>query len=115
MDCLFCKVIKGEIPSEKVYEDEFVYAFNDISPEAIHHILFIPKVHISSANDIDQENVDYVSKIFLAIKKVAEKLEFADSGYRIVNNCGQDGGQTVEHLHFHVLGGQSLGWPPYHK
>lgn len=111
-DCLFCKIIAGEIPSSKVYEDEYVYAFDDISPEAPVHVLIVPKAHISSANDITEENADVVSAIFLAAKKIAEEKGVAESGYRIVNNCGEDGGQTVKHLHFHLIGGRSLSWPP---
>ena len=111
-DCLFCKIISGEIPSSKVYEDEFVYAFNDISPEAPVHVLIVPKEHISSANDINESNADVVAKIFLAAKKIAEEKGIAEGGYRIVNNCGENGGQTVKHLHFHLLGGRSLAWPP---
>lgn len=111
-DCLFCKIIAGEIPSAKVYEDDEVYAFNDISPEAPAHVLIVPKEHISSANDITEENANVVSKIFLAAKKIAAEKNIAENGYRIVNNCGDDGGQTVKHLHFHLLGGRSLNWPP---
>ena len=111
-DCLFCKIIAGDIPSSKVYEDDAVYAFNDISPEAPVHVLIVPKKHISSANDLTEENADVVAKIFVAAKKIAEELNVGESGYRIVNNCGDDGGQTVKHLHFHRLGGRSLTWPP---
>lgn len=111
-DCLFCKIIAGEIPSSKVYEDENVYAFNDISPEAPVHVLIVPKKHIASANDITKENAGIISEIFLAAKKIAEEKGIAESGYRIVNNCGEDGGQTVKHLHFHLIGGRSLSWPP---
>ncbi len=111
-DCLFCKIIAGEIPSGKVYEDEYVYAFNDISPEAPVHVLIVPKEHIASCNEITEENAEIISKIFLAAKKIAEEKGIAEGGYRIVNNCGDDGGQTVKHLHFHLLGGRSLSWPP---
>ena len=111
-DCLFCKIVAGEIPSGKVYEDEYVYAFNDISPEAPVHVLIVPKEHVASANEITEENAFIVSKIFLAAKKIAEDLGIAEGGYRIVNNCGENGGQTVKHLHFHLLGGRSLNWPP---
>lgn len=111
-DCLFCKIIAGEIPSGKVYEDEDVYAFNDISPEAPAHVLIVPKEHISSANDITEDNAAVVSRIFLAAKKIAAEKGIAESGYRIVNNCGEDGGQSVKHLHFHLIGGRSLSWPP---
>lgn len=112
MDCLFCKIINGDIPSEKIYEDEYVYAFSDIDPQAPTHIIFIPKQHIASANELCPDNSAVVGKIFEAIAKVAEEKGFADKGYRIVNNCGEDGGQTVGHLHFHVLAGRSLQWPP---
>ncbi|MEF9953194.1 MAG: histidine triad nucleotide-binding protein [Clostridium sp.] len=112
MDCLFCKIINGEIPSSKVYEDEWVYAFNDISPTAPVHILIIPKQHISSANHITSSNEEVIGKIFLAANKIVKELKIDESGYRIVNNCGEDGGQTVHHLHFHLIGGRSLQWPP---
>ena len=112
MDCLFCKIIAGEIPSSKVYEDDLVYAFNDISPAAPTHVLIIPKKHISSANELNEENASIVSHIFLVAAKIAGQLGIAENGYRIVNNCGKDGGQTVGHLHFHLLGGRNLGWPP---
>lgn len=112
MDCLFCKIIAGEIPSSKVYEDDLVYAFNDISPAAPTHVLIIPKKHISSANKLNEENAAIVSHIFLVAAKIAKRLGIAENGYRIVNNCGKDGGQTVGHLHFHLLGGRNLGWPP---
>ncbi|BCZ48540.1 histidine triad nucleotide-binding protein [Clostridium gelidum] len=111
-DCLFCKIAKGEIPSEKVYEDDKVYAFYDINPEAPTHFLVIPKEHIESANDLNDNNIDIVSHIFKVINKLVVELKIADAGYRIINNCGEDGGQTVKHLHFHVIGGRSLKWPP---
>jgi len=104
-DCLFCKIIAGEIPSSKVYEDEFVYAFDDIAPQAPVHILVIPKNHITSAADITAENSHLVAKCFEAIAVIAREKNL-DSGYRIINSCGIDGGQTVFHLHFHLLGGK---------
>ena len=109
---MFCKIIAGEIPSSKVYEDDLVYAFNDISPAAPVHVLIIPKNHISSANELNEDNAAIVSHIFLVAGKIAKQLGIAENGYRIVNNCGKDGGQTVGHLHFHLLGGRNLGWPP---
>lgn len=112
MDCLFCKIINGEIPSNKVYEDEKIYAFHDISPASPVHVLLIPKTHIPSANALTEENAAVVGHIFAAAAKIAAQLGIAESGYRIVNNCGEDGGQTVPHLHFHLLGGRSLQWPP---
>lgn len=111
-DCLFCKIISGEIPSSKVYEDEYVYAFNDISPEAPVHVLIVPKEHIASCNDINEKNADIIGKVFLAAKEIAAEKGIAENGYRVVNNCGDDGGQSVKHLHFHLLGGRSLAWPP---
>ena len=112
MDCLFCKIIAGEIPSKKVYEDEKVYAFYDISPAAPVHVLIIPKMHIPSANALTEENADVVGHIFAVAARLAAELGIAEKGYRVVNNCGEDGGQTVQHLHFHLLGGRSLQWPP---
>ncbi len=111
-DCLFCKIIQGEIPSTKVYEDEAVYAFLDIDPQAPTHIVVVPKQHIASANELTDENSAVVGKIFAVIAKIAKEQGFAEQGYRVVNNCGEDGGQTVGHLHFHVLAGRSLQWPP---
>jgi histidine triad (HIT) family protein len=111
-DCIFCKIANGEIPSKKLYEDDKVYAFYDINPEAPTHFLVIPKEHIESVNDLDDNNINIVSHIFRVINKLVVELNISDAGYRIVNNCGEDGGQTVKHIHFHVLGGRSLQWPP---
>ena len=110
-DCLFCKIIKGDVPSEKVYEDVLVYAFNDINPQAPYHVVIIPKAHIASANEITSENSVYVAHIFEVIPKIAEKLGFAENGYRVINNCGKDGGQTVHHIHFHLTAGREFLWP----
>ncbi len=107
MDCLFCKIIAGDIPSTKVYEDELVYAFRDINPQAPTHILVIPKVHLASVNEVDPENSNVVAHIFEVIPKIAE-AEGLTGGYRVVSNCGADAGQTVFHLHFHILGGKEL-------
>lgn len=112
MDCLFCKIVDGQIPSTKVYEDELVYAFLDIEPQAPTHIIIVPKQHISSANELTAENSVVVGRIFEVAALLAKEQGFAEKGYRIVNNCGEDGGQTVGHLHFHVLAGRNLGWPP---
>lgn len=106
-DCLFCNIIAGEIPSTKVYEDENVYAFRDINPQTPVHILVIPKTHIESAAAVTEENKGLVADCFAAIAKIA-KAEGLDSGYRVVTNIGDDGGQTVKHLHFHILGGVKL-------
>ena len=107
-DCLFCKIIAGEIPSTKVYEDESVYAFRDINPQAPVHVLVVPKKHICCTDAVDGSNSAYVAKCFEAIAKIA-KAEGLENGYRVINNCGADGGQTVMHLHFHILGGAKLG------
>jgi histidine triad (HIT) family protein len=106
-NCLFCKIVRGEIPSTKVYEDEKVLAFRDIAPMAPTHILVIPKTHIASVNEVNAENAAIVAHIFTVIPQIAaaEKLE---GGYRVVSNCGADAGQTVHHLHFHILGGKKL-------
>ncbi|MBQ2931339.1 MAG: histidine triad nucleotide-binding protein [Clostridia bacterium] len=112
MDCLFCKIVAGEIPSTKVWEDDKVLAFRDIDPQAPQHIIIIPKEHISSANEITEENSSVVAKIFETAAKIAKEQGFSENGYRIVNNCGEDGGQTVGHIHFHLLAGRNLGWPP---
>ncbi|OOM06697.1 histidine triad nucleotide-binding protein [Clostridium saccharobutylicum] len=111
-ECIFCKIVDGEIPSNKLYEDDKVYAFYDINPEAPTHFLVVPKDHIESANALNENNIDIISHIFMVINKLVVDLGISDKGYRIVNNCGEDGGQTVNHLHFHVLGGRSLQWPP---
>lgn len=109
MDCLFCKIINGEIPSNKVYEDDTVFAFRDIAPQAPTHILIIPKEHIKSAAEIDESNSAVVAHIFEVAAKIA-KQEGLDDGFRIVNNCGDIAGQTVKHLHFHLMGGREFGW-----
>ena len=105
--CIFCKIIAGEIPSTKVYEDELVFAFRDINPQAPTHILVIPKAHIESVNGITEENSAVVAHIFQVIPKIAAQ-EGLTGGYRVVSNCGADAGQTVFHLHFHILGGKPL-------
>ena len=112
MDCLFCKIAAGEIPSTKVYEDDLVYAFRDIEPQAPVHILIIPKQHISSVNEINDENCAIVGHIFKVAAEIAKNEGVAEEGYRIVTNIGEKGGQTVKHLHYHMLGGRSLQWPP---
>ena len=107
-DCIFCKIAAGEIPSDKVYEDDLVYAFRDINPQAPQHILVIPKVHIPSAAHITAKNAHLAGACFGAIATIAQ-AEGLDRGFRVINNCGSDGGQTVGHLHFHILGGKHLG------
>lgn len=111
MDCIFCKIAKGEIPSNKAYEDDRVLAFYDLDPQAPTHILIIPKEHIESAACITPENSSIVAHIFEVAAQLAKEQGLKD-GFRIVNNCGTDGGQTVMHLHFHLLGGRSMKWPP---
>lgn len=106
-NCIFCKIIDGAIPSTKVYEDDYVYAMRDINPQAPVHILVLPKEHICCASALDESNSVYVARIFEAIAKIA-KAEGLDNGYRVINNCGEDGGQTVMHLHFHLIGGAKL-------
>ncbi|MCC8073900.1 MAG: histidine triad nucleotide-binding protein [Clostridiales bacterium] len=105
--CLFCEIIDGNIPSTKVYEDDMILAFKDINPVAPVHTIIVPKIHIESANDVNEENSKYISHIFEKIPEIA-KLQGIDS-YRIINNCGDDAGQTVKHLHFHLVGGVELG------
>ena len=107
-DCIFCRIIKGEIPSECVYKDEFVYAFRDITPQAPTHILVVPRVHIASVTDLTAENSYLVAKCYEAIVRIAES-ENLTGGFRVISNSGKDGGQTVFHLHFHLLGGKPLG------
>lgn len=107
MDCIFCKIIKGDIPSSKVYEDECVYAFRDINPQTPVHVLIVPKLHVASADEIDETSSRYVSAIFEAIPKIA-KAEGLTNGYRVITNCGEDGCQSVKHLHFHLMGGRKL-------
>jgi len=111
-DCLFCKIVVGEIPSTKVYENDYVYAFLDIEPQAPKHIIIVPKEHITSANEINNDNKNLIGEIFCAAAEIAKEQGFDSDGYRIVNNCGTDGGQTVGHIHFHMLAGRLLAWPP---
>lgn len=111
-ECLFCKIANKEIPSTIVYENDYVIAFEDISPEAPVHVLVIPKKHIASLNDINNENSVYIAKIFEAISIISREQGINETGYRIVSNCGKDAMQTVEHVHFHILGKRFLKWPP---
>ena len=111
-DCLFCRIIAGEIPSKKVYEDEQCYAFYDIDPQAPTHFLVVPKAHIQSAAAITAENEAVVGHIFTVIARLAGELGFAGRGYRVVSNIGEQAQQSVPHLHFHVLAGRDMTWPP---
>ena len=111
-ECLFCKIISGEIPAPPVYADEQVVVIRDISPQAPHHFLILPREHIVSALDLEECHEALVGHVFRVAARLAREQGFAESGFRIVNNCGRDGGQTVGHIHFHLLGGRSLEWPP---
>lgn len=110
MECIFCRIMRKEIPAEIVFENDKVLAFKDVNPQAPHHILFIPKEHVTSVADL--ENVIVISDLFAAMKQVAQTIGIDQSGYRIVVNHGEDAGQAVPHLHFHLLGGRPLKWPP---
>ena len=112
MDCLFCKIIAGEIPSKKVYEDDLCYAFYDIDPQAPTHFLVVPKEHIQSVSAVTEESAPVVGHIFAVIAKLSQELGFAGAGYRVVSNIGEQAGQSVFHLHFHVLSGRDMTWPP---
>ena len=108
MSCLFCKIIAGEIPSAKVYEDEFVYAFRDIAPQAPVHVLIVPKKHMANILELAGDDAGIADAVVKAVKIIAEQEGVAESGFRVITNCGRDGAQTVEHLHFHLLGGAAL-------
>ena len=112
MSTIFSKIIHKEIPANIIYEDDEVLAFEDISPQAPVHILIIPKEEIPTLNDLDAENAHLMGKLFLVAKKIAADQGFAEQGYRTVFNCNADGGQTVDHIHLHLLAGRSLTWPP---
>jgi histidine triad (HIT) family protein len=112
MDCIFCKIAEGKIPSKKVYEDDYVLAFYDIAPQAPVHILIIPKKHFSTILEIEQSDRELIGHIFLIANKIAKDMGVNERGFRIVVNCNRDGGQTVFHLHFHLLAGRTMHWPP---
>jgi len=109
-NCIFCKIISGEIPAKKVFEDDKVVAFNDLNPQAPVHILIIPKKHIASLNDVTKEDVELLGHIQIVASMLAKQNNLND-GYRLVNNCGIDGGQTVLHIHYHLMGGRTFTWP----
>ena len=111
-DCLFCKIVAGQIPAKKAHEDELCIGFHDIHPQAPTHVLFIPKKHVATANDLTHEDTALVGHLTVTAAKVAKELGVADAGYRLVMNCNKDGGQTVFHLHLHLLAGRQLTWPP---
>ncbi|MGY8783122.1 MAG: histidine triad nucleotide-binding protein [Fidelibacterota bacterium] len=111
-NCLFCKIIRGEIDSKIIFENQSVLAFNDINPQAPIHILIIPKVHISTLNDIQSSQIELVGEMVKVSTLIAKDLKIAKNGYRTIFNCNQDAGQTVFHIHLHLLGGRTLNWPP---
>ncbi len=111
-NCIFCKIVSGEIPAKKEYESESIFVFHDITPQAPIHLLIIPKQHITSMNEIASLDSKVMIEILQVIPKLAEKNGIQDKGYRLVNNCGNHGGQTVGHIHFHLLGGRHMKWPP---
>lgn len=112
MDCLFCKIANGQIPANVVYRDDHVVAFEDINPRAPLHLLIIPQKHIATLNDIHDEDCELMGHLMQAASKLAKQFKVADEGYRIVSNCNQGAGQTVFHIHLHLLGGRALTWPP---
>jgi len=112
MGCLFCSVVEKKIPADVVYEDEHTLAFRDIRPVAPHHVLVIPKKHINAVHDLTEADVGTIGQVMLAARKVAHQLGLEEGGYRLVINDGDDAGQTVHHIHVHVLGGRALSWPP---
>jgi histidine triad (HIT) family protein len=112
MDCIFCKISNGEIPVNLVYQDDKVIAFHDINPAAPVHILIVPREHIVSLLDVDDDKSTIIAHAFKVAKLLAIENKLSENGFRIVNNCGDDGGQTVQHIHFHLLGGRNMTWPP---
>jgi len=108
-DCIFCKIIKGEIPTEKIYEDEYVIAFDDINPKSPTHVLVVPKKHVASLNEVGPENMGMIPQVFSAIQKIAAKQGVAEDGYRVIVNTNKASGQEVFHIHFHIMGGRQLG------
>ena len=111
-DCLFCKIANKEIPSDVVYEDDDFIAFKDLKAQAPVHILFVPKKHVASVDELEEDDVDIIGRLFLKIKETARAQSIAEGGYRVVTNCNKDAGQEVFHIHFHLLGGRKLTWPP---
>lgn len=110
--CLFCKILAGEIPADIIYESDAAIAFRDINPQAPTHVLIIPRKHIATINDIDEEDRALIGSLYTAAKEIAAKEGFSEEGYRAVMNCNESAGQTVFHIHLHLLGGRALGWPP---
>jgi len=112
MDCLFCKIAKGEIPAKEVYQDDEIFAFEDINPQAPVHILIIPKQHIEKITDLEPEHAELIGKLSLIAKKIAQDKGIDKNGFRLVFNCEKDAGQVVFHIHLHLLGGRKFTWPP---
>jgi len=112
LDCIFCKIANKELPAKVAYEDEDVIVFHDVNPQAPIHLLIVPKMHITSIMEITKENAKVINKITMVAQELARQNQIANKGFRIVVNTGEDGGQSVSHLHFHLLGGRSLAWPP---
>ena len=112
-DCLFCKMVAGVIKPDTVYEDQDILAFKDIHPRAPLHVLVVPKIHIPTLNDLKPEQAELVGKLFLAAQAIAQQQGYAEMGYRTVLNCNADAGQSIFHIHLHVLGGRAMGWPPF--
>ena len=110
--CLFCKIVRGDIPAEKIYEDDFLVAFKDIEPQAPFHFLLVPRQHIRSTLDLTESHDALLGRIFQTANKIARDFGFAEDGFRVVNNCNEGGGQCVWHIHFHLLGGRQMNWPP---
>jgi len=111
-DCIFCKIVSGDIPAEKIFENETVMAFNDLNPQAPLHALVIPKKHVSTINDMQEADAQLVGEMFLAAKQIAADEGLSERGYRTVMNCNEEAGQSVFHIHLHVLGGRPMAWPP---
>ena len=112
MECIFCNILQGKIPSKQVYRDENYYAFEDINPQAPVHILVVPTKHIPTVNDLTETDKDLMSELFLLAKKIAKEKGVAESGYRLVLNCQKDAGQVIYHIHLHIIGGRAMKWPP---
>jgi len=112
VDCIFCKIANGKIPSDKVYENENVYAFRDLDPVAPTHVLIVPKEHIKSLDEMEDANQSLLGEMMLTAKKIAKSEGLSEAGYRVVNNIGKAGGQSVDHFHLHVVGGRNMQWPP---
>ncbi len=111
-DCLFCKIVSGDIPGDIVYQDDEIVAFNDINPQAPVHVLVIPRKHIATHNDLTENDTQLIGSLLVKIKSMAQNIQELHKGYRIVTNCGSESGQSVFHVHFHLLGGRPMQWPP---